>query len=927
MVIILQQATDNGKRFISTVVDSVTTATTTTTAVDHPHHSVSSVSTSNSGSLTSPNYISERSATYKQRIDSLFGRSVSRPEEPLSITKSVASSSRHEMGSKKQPVTTTGLTSSPLLRPGLKKVPTDCSDHDDDKHHEIRSVSGFTDSLNAAGNGRKQFEGSSPNVSSVRIMHIENANKQYARPGSLVAEEHVAYRRTENQILWRNGMYGECSRTSPPASITIPVIDKGFGQVKSSPGGALAFPVEYLGCVPVDGNTTALQDLQAPLKTLYYDFLSKKNVMMGVLSITTEGLKFEAQKVRLVNPFSTIAVWAAIKFVVRGDMGASECAFMPLISDPEGQDKGKLFTQMESKLSAAYHGCVGPKGPGSFKNPPVFACVMREASFTLDCHAFACKCAEDAIVVAANLYQSLVEKIRTVNHGSGGKEGESGYGSLTRINSKDSSPTGKSREDLTQSSSSSSPIEGCSSENISGSEPFGKSRDGVRVVCSDSESMIPIRPPRRKKKLYDVPLGNLKRYNSDESLLLRVPSKRRSLKGSGGYNDMYKHQKPVYSKVKKRVKITTPDETSSDSLNESIDHILDQIINPGGMSFNDLKPAYQKLLLKIALTLSQDQLYQKSKQAMKKHQQINMKRKGKHADGLTDAYNSSTGNADENFQFMNQFLKSFSKGRVNNPDGPLNRRGIISSPLLKSSRYEHLQLLPQPPTTRVPKVISKKQKKEDGEPFMSFCSGCVCDNCSEKCYCSLPSKNVKGANAGNTMTVSTSAGGDCTTVCSSEANTKSSCTSSYAVMNKDKNGNKVKRPCGYDTDSCAESEKCYCSLQRVKSNGLKIYNINLDTETSDTDTNSYDLEPFNPNEAETGSSSNIKTVSTRSVEILAYHPSKRGRSINGFSSTPVSSPDVSPPIQTTSALIHLPAGVENSSGKLMGCSSYVVNSV
>ncbi len=52
---------------------------------------------------------------------------------------------------------------------------------------------------------------------------------------------------------------------------------------------------------------------------------------------------------------------------------------------------------MDAEFDQIYLACLAGSKNG-FKNPPLFACVMREASFSLDCHAFACKCAEDAIV-------------------------------------------------------------------------------------------------------------------------------------------------------------------------------------------------------------------------------------------------------------------------------------------------------------------------------------------------------------------------------------------------------------------------------------------------------------------------------------------------------------------------------------------------
>ena len=46
---------------------------------------------------------------------------------------------------------------------------------------------------------------------------------------------------------------------------------------------------------------------------------------------------------------------------------------------------------------------------------------------------------------------------------------------------------------------------------------------------------------------------------------------------------------------------------------ESIDDVLKKIISPNGISFNDIKPVYRELLLKLAMTMSQDELFQRSK--------------------------------------------------------------------------------------------------------------------------------------------------------------------------------------------------------------------------------------------------------------------------------------------------------------------------
>ncbi|CAL8115794.1 unnamed protein product [Orchesella dallaii] len=847
MVIILQQTSENGNKFISTVVDT-------------PQDS----SFNSNFSLNSQLSISERSAAYKQRIDSLFGRtsrvsSFNPNGEPFRIRidgKSLTPT-KGLMGSNHTPSTITAPSTVTLREENEGRILSTSEDDDYSQINDKGSV--IADSLNHKPKPvlKKGTGNSGNNISSVRIT-CEDSESSGSQLQSLVltsssGEEAVGRSETtSDQIMWRNSNYGE---TSSPANVGENPPTKPFSTVRCSPGGMLKFSVEYLGSVPVRGNTAALQDLQAPLRSLYMHYLSSKNMMTGQLAITSDGLRFEAPKVRLVNPFTTIAVWAAVKFVGRGDPLPTECAFMPLISDPEGQDKSRLFGEMDSELSSVYQNCIADPTK-NFKNPPIFACVMREASFSLDCHAFACKCAEDAIVIAANLYQSLVDKMRS------GKEGESGYGSLTR-----GSPTTQSSMNQNRSSSSASSTPGPSKVAAKNPVPplkpvltqvpsSSSTQNECRAVFSDSESIVPVRPPRRKKKAYEIPAGNLKRYNSDDSVLLNLPYRRRSFKAS---------YQGHYIKNKKRVQIHTPDESSSgDSFSDSVDQVLDRIVNPCGMSFNDLKPAYQELILKIALTLTQDQLYKKSKQAMKK-QQLQQKpgKKQKSAPSSAEA-------SDDNSQFVNQFLKSISKitssGKVvgNMKRSPTKVPAI--APRISSRQKQPQKILTKLQKPPIPAKAILKKTKEDDIPFMSFCSGCVCDNCSDKCYCSLPSKQVLGAvGAAGTPPTPTSSN---TTGASTPQHPACSSTAETDVP-------RSKKSCGYDTDSCAESEKCYCSLQRVKSNGLKIYNINLDTETSDTDTNSYDLEPFNnPKMSEMhGDTGSCK--SQRPVEILSYHPSRR----------------------------------------------------
>ena len=67
---------------------------------------------------------------------------------------------------------------------------------------------------------------------------------------------------------------------------------------------------------------------------------------------------------------------------------------------------------------------------------------------------------------------------------------------------------------------------------------------------------------------------------------------------------------------------------------ESIDDVLKKVVSPDGISFNEIKPVYRELLLKLAMTMSQDEIFQRSKNIIdkeKKKQKSNTKKKEKKA--------------------------------------------------------------------------------------------------------------------------------------------------------------------------------------------------------------------------------------------------------------------------------------------------------
>jgi hypothetical protein len=72
----------------------------------------------------------------------------------------------------------------------------------------------------------------------------------------------------------------------------------------------------------------------------------------------------------------------------------------------------------------------------------------------------------------------------------------------------------------------------------------------------------------------------------------------------------------------------------------NMDEVLEKIVNANGMSYNDLKPLYKELLLKLAVTLTKDELYLRSKNIMKR-QAKQSRMRGRRKRGLRHAFRKS----------------------------------------------------------------------------------------------------------------------------------------------------------------------------------------------------------------------------------------------------------------------------------------------
>ena len=54
----------------------------------------------------------------------------------------------------------------------------------------------------------------------------------------------------------------------------------------------------------------------------------------------------------------------------------------------------------------------------------------------------------------------------------------------------------------------------------------------------------------------------------------------------------------------------------------SIDDILRQVIKPDGMSFNGIQPVYRELLMKLAMSMSRDEIFIRSQNIMNEEKGI-----------------------------------------------------------------------------------------------------------------------------------------------------------------------------------------------------------------------------------------------------------------------------------------------------------------
>ncbi|XP_030370368.1 uncharacterized protein LOC115620988 [Scaptodrosophila lebanonensis] len=482
-----------------------------------------------------------------------------------------------------------------------------------------------------------------------------------------------------------------------------------------------SFEVTCLGSLPLKDKVTSLQGLQEPLRQLYLNDITKKKLSSGFLDICTTGLRVKLTSVpgnddneAHITPFHNIAVWSAVKFVISEEDGGA--AFLPLITDPDNIDKTALFKPLSAAEQLIVEFSV---------HAPIFAVVMRATGTPkiLECHGFICKNTEDAIVIAATLYQSLMAHVSISSHRSTKRRTPRQQNGVSCISIASSSAMTSSnylsRSQIAPSVGGQHSSFRSSSGSIIGAAPAPRSARRKRISNSSlscnsnviNEAAETSTEERRRKShksrrappvpttkpgsmsALGLPLGYKASTHANRSNNIVCSNGHVSMCYNSHAKSAHQHpKKPAGSAYMSHglvnslngdangvlrnesngdilTRVAIPRSGSflntggltryksraarrnsgklgggggggsplgfSELFNEfrlhenlhSLDDILYAIIDADGMSFNDLKPIYKEFLLKLAVTLTQDELFQRSKNIMRRQKKKQQKRK------------------------------------------------------------------------------------------------------------------------------------------------------------------------------------------------------------------------------------------------------------------------------------------------------------
>lgn len=506
------------------------------------------------------------------------------------------------------------------------------------------------------------------------------------------------------------------------AEISSSELDTDVSMESAAAVGCNKYHVRYIGCASLSGKISSLEGLQQPVRDMYFGYrenqhnqhyrgesgaagdgrVNKAHDFAGLLEISAIGLTIRyrdetGDTVHRIDPFPSIAVWAALKYVCRRRTpppspqhrrsniayttaaGGYEYAFLPLIADPDGSDKAALFRDVD----AADRARLDAAGD----HVPVFAVVMRKAGKRLECHGFACETENDALMMAANLYGALVAAMSSAAAADAVQTGANN--NKDNVNERRSTSPAMPRRVIRQrngftsmSSTAGSSVGGgdvapvlppprpprrnkkatsstTSSVGHGGGDGDRTSvigADDVDDVCSDSKTfrMIIGGPPSLQRGVCkssslsaaaasDVLESSVHRIDENKPIKkhsnngggdiltkVAIPRSKSFLNSNGLASTKYSRRAAgcgiETAAVDRRRRRSNGSSVMgfSDMFNElrlqeglnNMDEILNAIINVEGMSFNDLKPIYREFLIKLAMTLTKDELYQRTKVIM-----------------------------------------------------------------------------------------------------------------------------------------------------------------------------------------------------------------------------------------------------------------------------------------------------------------------
>ncbi|XP_043070920.1 uncharacterized protein LOC6567517 isoform X2 [Drosophila grimshawi] len=713
-----------------------------------------------------------------------------------------------------------------------------------------------------------------------------------------------------------------------------------------------SFDVTCLGSLPLKDKVTSLQGLQEPLRQLYLAEVTKKKLKSGALDICATGLRIKISATSSsssddfdsnITPFHNIAVWSAVKFVISDTDGGA--AFLPLITDPDNIDKTALFQPLSGIEQLAVE-------QSEHMHAPIFAVVMRSASAPkiLECHGFICKSTEDAIVIAATLYQSLMAHVSTNSHRSTKRRTPRQQNGVSCISIASSSamtssnylsrsqimPSG--RRSSFRSSAGTSSLAGMSPKlmGVGASTPSRSTRkkrvsssslsSNSNVINEAAEIETSTEERKRKshktKRAPPVPAPNVPGIYKSGSGRNKGNNASNNVMCSNGHVNRLHHQ---HSGHVKRPTTPTPNgrkmsdlvgasavaaaagdgdiltrvaiprsgsflntggltryksraarRTNSGKLgggggggelfNEfrlhenlhSLDDILYAIIDADGMSFNDLKPIYKEFLLKLAVTLTQDELFQRSKNIMRRQKKKKQKRK--------TSGNGSQKKPKSMFFGTKSLKKVFQLGQFRSCRGKLAKPARTKEPPAIREESNKRRLTPPivigPPTSQSHSQPRQRNRvatsgsdvsvvrnehalqglnrnSSSGYVSCSECSydseSCTCAS-ADRCYCSLRTehlnhklrqkneRNMAMANSRKPTVNTGTVGGNRHSLISCKSDEKCYCSmveeEPNSTLEHDSANAHSDTTTWCDTDSCVSASKCYCKRSHLRQRAI-----------------------------------------------------------------------------------------------------------